>query len=234
MIMMFRRTNQRYGDTPEPVTPYQRAAQIWDDRIGSARVQASNWRLMAFACMTLSAGLAAGLVTLASQSRITPYVVEIDKLGQAQAVGPAERDWRPNDAEIAWQLARSIDDVRALPLDPIVLRHNWLEAYGFAGERGAATLNDFARRSDPFKAIGERTVSVEVTSVVRASPDSFQVKWTEQAFRDGTLERTERWTGILTVAIRRPTSAEVLRTNPLGLYVIALDWSRELNPGEKP
>lgn len=232
--MLFRRASQRYAATPEPVTLYQRAAQVWDDRLGSARTQAKNWRLMAFGCLTLSVGLAAGLVKLSSESRITPYVVEIDKLGQTQAVGPAERDWTPTDAEIAWQLARFIDDVRSLPLDPIVLRHDWLEAYAYAGDRAAATLNDFARRHDPFKAVGERTVAVEVTSVVRASPDSFQVKWTEQSFRDGALERTERWTGILTVAIRRPTTADVLRTNPLGLYVLALDWSRELNPGETP
>jgi type IV secretion system protein TrbF len=232
--MLFRRASQRYAETPEPVTPYQRAAQVWDDRLGSARTQAKNWRLMAFACLTLSVGLAAGLVKLSSESRITPYVVEIDKLGQAQAVGPAERDWTPTGAEIAWQLARFIDDVRSLPLDPIVLRHNWLEAYAFASDRAAATLNDYARRRDPFKAVGERTVSVQVTSVVRASPDSFQVKWTEQSFRNGAPERTERWTGILTIAIRRPTTADVLRVNPLGLYVLALDWSRELNPGETP
>lgn len=232
--MPFRRANERYADTPEPVTPYQRAAQVWDDRLGSARSQAKNWRLMAFACLTLSVGLAGGLVKLASESRITPYVVEIDKLGQAQAVGPAERDWTPSDAEIAWQLAHFIDDVRSLPLDPIVLRHNWLEAYAFVSDRGAATLNDYARQRDPFKAVGERTVSVEVSSVVRASPDSFQVKWTEQSFRNGTPDRVERWTGILTVAIRRPTTADVLHANPLGLYIVALDWSRELNPGETP
>lgn len=232
--MLFRRPNQRYAETPEPVTPYQRAAQVWDDRLGSARIQAKNWRLTAFACLLLSMGLAAGLVKLSSESRITPYVVEIDKLGQAQAVGPAERDWTPTDAEIAWQLARFIDDVRSLPLDPIVLRHNWLEAYAFVSDRAMATLNDFARRRDPFKAIGERTSSVEVTSVVRASPQSFQVKWTEQSFRNGTLERTERWTAILTVTIRRPTTADVLRANPLGLYIVALNWSRELDPGETP
>jgi type IV secretion system protein TrbL len=34
----------RYGKSPEPETPYQRAAQVWDERIGSARVQAKNWR----------------------------------------------------------------------------------------------------------------------------------------------------------------------------------------------
>jgi type IV secretion system protein VirB5 len=232
--MLFRRAVERYGRTPEPVTPYQRAAQVWDERIGSARLQARNWRLMAFGCLTLSVGLASGLVELSSESRVTPYVVEVDKFGQVQMVGPAERDWTPSDAEIAWHLARFVRDVRALPLDPVVLRRNWLEAYDYATDRAAATLNEFARQRDPFKAVGERTVSVEVTSVVRASPESFQVKWTEQAFRNGALERTERWTGILSVVIRRPTTSDVLRKNPLGLYVLGLDWSRELNPGEMP
>jgi len=232
--MQFRRVTQRYAETPEPVTPYQRAAQVWDDRLGSARAQAKNWRLMAFGSLALSIGLAGGLVKIASESRITPYVVEFDKLGQVQAIGPAQRDWTPSDAEIAWQLAHFIEDVRSLPLDPIVLRHNWLEAYAFVSDRGAATLNDYARQLDPFNAVGKRTVSVEVTSVVRASPDSFELKWTEQSFRDSTPAPKERWNGILTVAIRQPATADVLRTNPLGLYIVALDWSRELNPGESP
>lgn len=60
--MIFKRTLQRYGETPEPVTPYQKAAQLWDERLGSARVQAKNRRLMAFGCLTLSLGLAAGMV----------------------------------------------------------------------------------------------------------------------------------------------------------------------------
>ena len=45
---LFRRPSVRYGTTPQSETPYQRAAQVWDERIGSARVQAKNWRLMAF------------------------------------------------------------------------------------------------------------------------------------------------------------------------------------------
>jgi type IV secretory pathway TrbF-like protein len=31
---MFRRPAVRYGKTPEPETPYQRAGQVWDERIG--------------------------------------------------------------------------------------------------------------------------------------------------------------------------------------------------------
>jgi type IV secretion system protein VirB5 len=74
-----------------------------------------------------------------------------------------------------------------------------------------------------------KSVSAQVTSVVRASDSSFQVKWTEQVFERGSLAKTERWTAILTVAIQPPRNADVLRKNPLGLFVNAIDWSRELD-----
>ncbi|MBN0287472.1 conjugal transfer protein TrbF, partial [Pseudomonas aeruginosa] len=44
--MRFKKPQVRYADTPQPATPYQAAGQVWDDRIGSPRVQAKNWRLM--------------------------------------------------------------------------------------------------------------------------------------------------------------------------------------------
>jgi len=76
---------------------------------------------------------------------------------------------------------------------------------------------------------GQRSVSVQVTSVVRASDRSFQVKWIEQTFERGSLARAERWTAMLTVMIRPPRTADALRKNPLGLFVEAIDWSRELD-----
>jgi type IV secretion system protein VirB5 len=71
---------------------------------------------------------------------------------------------------------------------------------------------------------------VQVTSVLRASDRSFQVDWTETAFERGTPAGVSHWTGILTVVIKPPTSADTLRKNPLGLYVDAIDWSRDLDP----
>ena len=55
----FKRSALRYGETPEPVTPYQKAAQVWDERIGSPARQAHNWRLLALGCLALSLILAA-------------------------------------------------------------------------------------------------------------------------------------------------------------------------------
>ena len=63
------------ASTPEPETPYQKAAQVWDERIGSARVQARNWRLMAFGSLILSAGFAAALVWQSARGTVVPWVV---------------------------------------------------------------------------------------------------------------------------------------------------------------
>lgn len=226
--MLFRRPSVRYGRTPEPETPYQKAAQAWDERIGSARVQAKNWRLIAFANLALATGLAGGLVWQAARGTVVPWIVQVDKLGEAQAIAPAAADYRPSDPEIAWHLARFIENVRGVSADPIIVRQNWLRAYDFVTDKGAIALSDYARANDPFAEIGKRQVAIEVSSVIRASDDSFRVAWVERHYQDGNLAATERWTAILTVVIAPPRNADRLRKNPLGIYVTAINWSKEL------
>jgi type IV secretion system protein VirB5 len=80
--------------------------------------------------------------------------------------------------------------------------------------------------------VGERTISVTVTSVVRVSDASFQVKWTEDAFAHEARVGTQHWTAIVSIVRKEPRNAEILRKNPLGLYVNGLNWSRELNLNE--
>ena len=226
---MFRRPTVRYGVTPEPETPYQRAGQVWDDRIGSARAQAKNWRLAFFGTLALSAALATGLIWQSTRGTITPWVVQVDKLGDAQAVAPAVADYRVTDPQIAWHLARFIEEVRSVPADPVVLRQNWLDAYDYVTDKGALALNDYARTNDPFAQIGKTQISVEVSSVIRASDDSFQVMWTERHYVDESLAATEHWSAILTIVVQMPTDADRLKKNPLGIYVRALNWSKELS-----
>ena len=225
---MFKRPATHYGKSPQPETPYQRAAQVWDERIGSARVQARNWRFMAFGSLALSMGLSAALVWQSTNGSIVPWVVQVDRLGQAQAVAPATADYQPNDPQIAFYLARFIEQVRSIPADAIIVRQNWLRAYDFTTQSGALALNDYARSNDPFAKVGKQQVAVEVSSVIRASPSSFRIAWIERRYQDGALASTERWSAILTVAVQPPRDADTLKKNPLGIYVNAINWSKEL------
>jgi type IV secretion system protein TrbF len=117
-----------------------------------------------------------------------------------------------------------------VPSDPIVMRRNWLKAYDFTNETGAQALNGYAQANDPFSHAGSEQVDVEVVSVLRASPSSFRVTWLERRYASGQLTATDRWSSILTITIKPPHDPERLRRNPLGLYITALTWTREINP----
>ena len=197
--MVFKRSALRYGETPEPVTPYQKAAQAWDARIGSARVQAHNWRLMALGNLGMSLLLAGILFWVGRTGGVVPYIVEVDSRGGARTVGPADESYKPRAAQIAYHLARFVDN---------------------------------ARDNDPFDRIGRQTVAVEVSSVVRASDTSFQVRWTERTFEGGALKDTKRLTGLFSIALTPPRTVDAVRKNPLGIYVHAFNWSQDVTTGE--
>lgn len=230
---MFRRASTSYGDAPKPETPYSRAQAAWDARMGSARAQAANWRLAAFGALGLAALSVGGLLWQSGRSIVTPYVVEIDETGRARAVGPAIESYTPSDAQIAHSLANFIRDVRSVSIDPVVVRENWLRAYDYATDKGAIALNDYARDNDPFADIGRRSITVNVGSVVRATQDSFEIRWSQKSYQSGQFEKEERFTAHLTVILAPPKTAEALHKNPLGLYVHGINWSKDLSTGER-
>lgn len=58
---------------------------------------------------------------------------------------------------------------------PSCCAQDWLRAYDFTTDRGAAALNDYARTNDLLSKLGSIQVAVEISSVIRASQESFRV-----------------------------------------------------------
>lgn len=232
--MDFRRAASHYGESPLPETPYQKAGQVWDERIGSARVQARNWRLMALALLAALLLTSGALVWRSLQSAVTPYVVEIGADGAVRAVAPALAAFEPSDAQIAHQIAGFVENIRSLSIDPVVVRQNWLKAYDMVTDKAALTLNQYARDDDPFADIGRRSRAVDVISVVRATDTSFEARWLEKTYENGALTDARRFTGHFTLVQDTPRNAETLRANPLGIYIHSLNWSEDLVTGDRP
>ena len=226
--MFTRARSSRMSKTPEPETPYRQAQQLWDNRMGSSLAHARTWRTAAFCSLGLAGAMAAGVVVLALRPAAVPFVIEASDTGEARLVGPATSAYEPSDAQLSWHIARFIEMVRGLPSDAIVVRQNWLRAYDWATQGGAQVLNAMAEDDDPFAKVGKQTVAVEVLSVVRASPTSFQLRWRESTYNAGTLVHVERYTGVATIVIDPPSTPERLQKNPLGLYIHGLTWSRDL------
>jgi type IV secretory pathway TrbF-like protein len=230
--MTFTRPSAHYGESPPAETPYQKAGQIWDERIGSARVQARNWRLMALGLLAALIASTGALAWRAAGSTVTPYVVEVDTSGAVRAVAPAAGSYEPGDAQIAYHLAGFIQNIRSLSIDPVVIRQNWLKAYDMVTDRAAATLGAYARENDPFADVGRRTRTVDVVSVVRMTETSFQARWLEKTYENGTLTGARRFTGHFSLVTRTPKDAAVLRANPLGIYIDSLNWGEDIETGD--
>ncbi len=162
-----------------------------------------------------------GIASATTATEAAPQQVRTASWGDQENYALASRHFAP-------RAPFSGSAVRGIPADPVVLRQDWLDAYNYVTNKGALALDDYARTNDPFSKIGKTQVSVEVASVIRASDDSFRVDWVERHYVDNALAATERWSAILTIVVQTPTDADRLKKNLLGVYVHALNWSKEL------
>jgi type IV secretion system protein TrbF len=209
-------------------TPYLRAQQVWDDRIGSARVQAKNWRLMALACVLANLVLGAGLIAQSLKAQVVPYVVEVETQGAVRAVGPAAVLYRPSQAAIQHQVREFVRTIRGLATDPIVVRERWMQVYAGVTPRGATLLNSYARERDPFGKVGRVSIAVDVQRVLPLTETSYDVQWSETTYdANGVKTEDAKYSGLFAVRMQPPTTAQALKDNPLGIYIDGFSWSRK-------
>lgn len=211
-----------------PETPYQRAQQAWDTRMGAAVRAAETWRAVAFGAAASSLLLGAGMTAVALQSRTYVHVVEVAPEGKVLSVTPAQAAYTPTHAQVSYFLGNFVRLVRAVPTDAVVLRENWLEAYQYLTPQAASKLSEIARADDPFALVGQRARAVTVRSIVQRSKTSWQVSWVESTSGGASGAGTRAlYTGLFTVAVRAPTNANTLARNPLGIFLTDFSWSPE-------
>jgi type IV secretory pathway TrbF-like protein len=206
-------------------TPYQRAGQVWDDRMGLSLAHARNWRRLALANLGLAAFLGAGWWVQADRAVVRPFVVEVSDWGQTQRITALDGRYQPTEAQTGYALAQWIRDVRSKSIDPIVIRQNWLRAYDLLTPRAAAFLNDWAQAHDPFAEVGREAVNVEVLNVVRRSERTFDLQWRETRFIHGQQAGAARWRALITVTAQPPRTEAELMKNPLGLKIEDISWT---------
>src|SRR5271156_7225877 len=132
--MSFPQTTTNYGEnggSSAGHNPYARAAAAWDERIGSARVQAHNWRVIAFAAIALALISTTGAVVLGVKKQVATYVVEVDKAGMPGRITLASAPYQPSMAQVGYFVGEVVHLVRERPLDPVVMRQQWTKAYQF-------------------------------------------------------------------------------------------------------
>src|SRR5260370_14865082 len=148
-------------------TPYRRARQEWDARMGAAVVQAKNWRLATFVSLGALTLALLGMIYLGRLPKAVPHIIEVDRLGAASYRGPVgETSYTPSDGVITYHLRRFIADTREISSDLGVLKRHWLYADTLVTPRGGNMLSAFFQnpQNAPFPRAQEQHATVECLS----------------------------------------------------------------------
>ena len=212
------------------LNPYVEARREWNDRYLDLVRARRWWQLAAVAELAMIGGLGGGLVALSLQHKTVPYVVEVDALGAAIAVKPAEPAGRATDERIVrYQLAAFVRGARTVMTDRTAMKRGLDQVYAYARGSARTFLDDHYRANNPFEMAKTYTVLPAVVSLLQVSERSWQIRWSEeQRGLDGTLMGKSTWEAVLAVETIPPSTAEAVQVNPFGLYVTEIRWTKQL------
>lgn len=210
-------------------TPYAKARQEWDKRIGTSISQAANWRLIAFGLTIIVFFMTGGLIYLGKQPKVVPYVVEVTPYGDIWTKGlEKEYSYVPSESLEKYFVVNFVRSLRAISADYVVNRERFENAYNFLSQRSYKVLKDMHRRNNPLDEAKDKTRTVMVETILPVSANTFQVDWTEVEYdTSGSRTGIKEYRGVFTTLRAKPASSEAAMKNPLGLYIDHFTWQEK-------
>jgi type IV secretion system protein TrbF len=209
---------------------YQAQQTTWNERYSIHIKNERQWRAAAFVSFGILALSVTGNVWQGIQSKIVPYVVERDHLGDEVALHPAEQstpiDWRT----IQYEAAQWIHDVRTVSTDMQDERHFIYSAYDRTDRNApaGAELDRWFKDNVPWVRAKENIVTVSVmTSLPTDKSDwkTWRVLWKEDTMtRSGVLVTSQVWEAILNIIVKPPQTESEIQKNHSGFYVQNFTW----------
>ncbi len=209
---------------------YFRGRTEWNERYGSYIARAKNWRYAALGSIAVNALLALGMVHIASESRVEPYIVEVNHLGEAAAMGPADAAPMPNAEVIKATLAAFIGRIRMAWPNPVLAQRFAEETYNYvaAGSQAQQFLNIYLRKKFSQSDDG-LVVTPQINAVSNIGKNTWQIDWSETITgTSNNSTETKHYQAILHIVLVPPTSAQEILKNPLGIYIKTLSWTQVL------
>lgn len=218
----------------ESENPYLNARRSWNEHVGTLLEQKQGWQLAGGLALLIALACVGGLIHIGSQSKFIPYVVEVDKLGQTVAAGPVDAATKNDPRILNATISQFIQDARMVTPDVALQRKAVFEIYAHLVPNDPATqkMNDWlngSEESSPFKRAENEMVSIEITSVLQQTQNTWQVDWNEiTRDRQGVIkDQPVAMRALITVYTIPPTSdttEDQIRSNPVGIYIKDFSW----------
>lgn len=216
-------------------SPYLNGRREWNERYGSYISSMKMWRWVALLSLVVAAIAVAGTVHLASQNKLIPYVVEIDKEGNILNVSEisiaTDVDKRITQAAIG----QLIKDMFGVSSDFAVQEEaiSRLYAHLSADLPGEKQVSAWMLSNNPYERAETETVSIDIHQVLPVTDQTWRVEWSEKTISStGEALPVLKMTGTVAIVIGAVRENKMM-LNPVGIYVRHIAWSQDLTGGRQ-
>ena len=161
-----------------------------------------------------------------SMQHTVPVLVNVMPTGEATFLGEVRQSGQiqvPEQA-ILFQIRTFINNIRSISIDPQIVYNNIDVTYSMVTSSYATILTNMLRANSPFLLVGRVRRTVEIESIIRITGYSYQVDWIETSVEHGGQPVNRRFRGLVTIRLIPPT-ADVIRNNPLGIFIDAFEFT---------
>ena len=219
--------------------PYLSARKEYGDRYGSAVKDAAHWRQISILMLGLCLAFGAVMMWLASQNKVVPYIVQVDKQGYAVAIKSSQQGSVADTRVIIASLGGFFVNFKTVITDMSSQRRMVNDVYSYLAKNSSAetVVSQYYKEHNPFIATQDKrqgTVQVEIRSIVRSGngDKSWQVLWTEEKMDQGAIIERTNWRDIVSVAISPVRELEEVLQNPLGIFITEINMAQDINISE--
>lgn len=208
--------------------PYIQSRLLWNDLTGGIQTKLENSYRLLFICCSCLIITISGLVYMASQSLIKPYVVMLrgDELVTINELKADE--FKSLESKLAIHLIHKfILRSRTLSSDEQINEQNRVASFSVTSGIAATVLRDH------FKKIQEKNqlVFIEVQSILVKSAGVIDIRWIETKRHQMTGETLKRnhYSAEISYQFNQPSLDPIVsKHNPLGFYITELAWAKDL------
>jgi type IV secretory pathway TrbF-like protein len=197
----------------------------WNDRYDNMRQSIQRWQWISFGFLGLTFLLLGGFLYLASQSRIEPYVIDVN-----QGMPIHLQSLNPNDTRslqvVNYVLNQFIQNARSVLGDREAEKALLKRVYAYSANSSLSVLASFYQTRNPFDISQQKTITVQIVNSMPLTRHTWQITWDELARnRDsGDIIESHRYMATLSYAFGKVNS-HFLEDNPFGLYVTDIAWA---------
>lgn len=207
--------------------------EIMEESYESSYIEnARRWRWVAIVEGVALIVMMVSLVCVASSDRLVPYVVEIGSAGSTLAAHSARQASTVSQDVVAGQLGNFIVNARSVVSDPVIQKRDIDAVYGIVTGGAKDYIGDWysTKGQSPYELSEHQINEVQILYVKPIAPPSYEISWTETIrAKDAKVhDSMETWAATVSVIFRPQSDEGSILSNPLGLYITALNWQKKL------